>query len=133
MSAEFRPRLTVADGERIIAALEESLHACDDRDESEAISGLLARLAPLARTAAARDAQRSRRVNYRVHLYDTRDGRWRDSADFAQRPSQEEAAGAFHQLQGPGWFELRLCRMSGRDEHLASWTWQDGSLGRKEA
>jgi hypothetical protein len=72
-------------------------------------------------------------ARHRVHVYEMGgSNRWLASADFARQPDRQEINEALAPLQGPGWFEVRLARLSGADEiPIAAWTQQDGTPGRK--
>lgn len=73
-------------------------------------------------------------MKYRVHIHAADGGAWIASKDFARRPTHDTINAAFGQLRGPGWFEVRVNRLSGADEIAGpSWTQEDGTRGRKTA
>jgi hypothetical protein len=72
-------------------------------------------------------------MTYRVHIFaNGGSGRWVASKDYTARPDQEAITGSFKELQGPGWFEVRVSRLKDGEEYaLSAWTQEDGTPGRK--
>jgi hypothetical protein len=75
-------------------------------------------------------------ARYRVHLHaDGGAGRWAGSADFTRPPTREQVSENLEALQGPGWFEVRVCRLArgGEELYWYGWTQEDGTPGRKSS
>lgn len=73
-------------------------------------------------------------ARYRVHLYAADgNGRWIASADFPRPPTREQVNEELEALRGPGWFEVRVCRLTrgGEELYWYAWTQEDGTPGRK--